>query len=231
MKKFPFSTVRAAILATVFVLMAGTLYYEAKYFSPRNIPHNTAFGIGGDVTPDVRDFGGLPAFSLVDSNGKNFTRENLKGKFWIANFIFADCAGPCPVLTEKMRNFYKDLPDTTHFISFSVDPGKDTPEKLRHYARMHGAEKSRWTFVTGEKSIMYNLIRSGFMLAVQDDAKSIGAKDDIIHTTRFVLIDKNARVRGFYNGNSVEEIQNMFSDLEKITPLAEKPKNDKRKTS
>lgn len=229
MKKFPFSPAQRIILGATFVLMAATLYYETKYFSPSLVPHNIIFGNGSTVTPEVKDYGELPAFSLVDSHGKTFSKQNMKGKIWIANFIFASCSGPCPVLTEKMRKFHKDLPDTTRFISFSVDPERDTPGKLLQYAQMHDAESPRWAFVTGKKSTIYNLIRSGFTLAVQDDAKSLGATDDIIHTTRFVLIDKNARVRGFYNAALNEDLQSMVSDFKRITKLAAKPEKRKEK--
>ncbi len=229
MKKFPLSPAQCVILGIVFILIAATLYYETKYFSPSLVPHNTIFGNGNTVTPEVKDYGELPSFSLLDSHGKTFSKKNLKGKIWIANFIFASCSGPCPVLTEKMRKFHKELPDTTHFISFSVDPERDTPEKLLQYAKMHEAESPRWAFITGKKSTIYTLIRSGFTLAVQDEAKSLGAEDDIIHTTRFVLIDKNARVRGFYNAALDEDLKTMLSDLEKITKLAAKPEKRKEK--
>ena len=212
------SKLNAFILAIVFVIVACTLWYETKFYSPARFTHSETFGNGDAVMPELKNYGVLPEFSLIESHGKPFKRSNLLGKTWIANFIYAQCTGPCPMLTEKMAKLKAGLPSQIHFASFSVDPENDTPQKLQDFAAMHDVKTDRrWVFITGDKTKMYNLIRSGFTLAVADNAKKeFGAKDDIIHTTRFALIDKNGNVRGYYNGTDENDIKLLRSDIGKL---------------
>lgn len=207
------------VIAFVSVVVCGTLWYEAKFYPPSLVSHEDSFGIGNTVSSALKDYGGLPDFSLTESHGRTFTKKDLLGKIWIANFIYAQCTGPCPLLTEKMGKLKMQLPADIHFASFSVDPQHDTPQKLRDFASMHGVKSgNRWFFVTGDKPKMYQLIRSGFTLAVSDNAKKeFGAKDDIIHTTRFALIDKNGKIRGYYNGADENELKQLRDDVKKLT--------------
>lgn len=218
------SKLHALILAIVFVIVACTLWYETKFYSPARFPHSGAFGSGDVVMPELKNYGVLPEFSLMESRGKPFTKSSILGKTWIANFIYAQCSGPCPMLTEKMAKLRASLPSQIHFASFSVDPKNDTPQKLQDFAAMHDVKTdSRWVFITGDKTKMYNLIRSGFTLAVADNAKKeYGAKDDILHTTRFALIDKNGNVRGYYNGTDENELKQLTYDVKKLTKQLDK---------
>lgn len=213
------SPLNVFIIILVSVVVAGTLLYEVKFYSPARIQHSQVFGAGDTVTPEIKNYGALPDFSLKESYGKSFTKNDLIGKTWVVNFIYAQCSGPCPMLTERMNKLKTRLPEQIHFASFSVDPQHDTPQKLQDFAAMHGVKAdSRWFFVTGDKTKMYNLIRSGFTLAVEDNAKKeFGTKDDIIHTTRFALIDKSGNVRGYYNGADENDIKLLRGDIGKLT--------------
>ncbi len=130
-------------------------------------------------------------FSLIDQDGQPLRRTDLRGRIWIANFIFTRCAGPCPLMTSTLRAMQEDLPPGIRFVSFSVDPEHDTPERLRGYAELHTADLGRWSFLTGDRKPIYDLA----------DRLHLTAKDQgegqIFHSSRFLLIDGGGRVRAW----------------------------------
>jgi protein SCO1/2 len=150
--------------------------------------------------------GQLPDFKLVDQNDKLLTLASLRGRVWIADFIFVNCAGPCPVMSQRMGELRAELSrhrlDDILTVSISVDPQRDTPAALREYAKMHGADDRTWWFATGEKKAIYDLAIKGFKVVVEDPNDPDG---QIIHSTRFVLIDQLGRIRGYYNALTDEE--------------------------
>jgi cytochrome oxidase Cu insertion factor (SCO1/SenC/PrrC family) len=156
------------------------------------------------------DYGEVPDFSLTDQNGKTLTRADLAGRVWIADFIFTNCAGTCPMITGTMHRLQGALPDEVHFVSFSVDPERDTPEVLAEYAKKSNADKVRWHFLTGDKSKIYDLTIKGFKLALEDSGGT--DVEPITHSTRLVLIDKQGRIRGYYGGTDDDDMKKLFSD-------------------
>jgi len=110
----------------------------------------------------VSSYGTVPEFVLLNQDGKNFGSAQLRGKIWIADFIYTTCPGPCPMISSRMSELQKPLEKTdVHLVSFSVDPAKDTPQVLRGYAERLQAEPGRLDFLTGPQSTIYNLSRSG----------------------------------------------------------------------
>src|SRR5438874_1101127 len=103
-----------------------------------------------------------PAFSLVDQDSKPLTLASMAGKPFVADFIFTHCAGPCPIMTAKMAALTKDLPGDIHFVSFSVDPERDTPTRLKEYAKQINADESRWHFLTGRQDAI-SAVAAGMM--------------------------------------------------------------------
>src|SRR5689334_20509941 len=117
----------------------------------------------------VSSYGSVPEFQLINQDGKNFGSADLRGKIWIADFVYSTCPGPCPMISSRMSELQKPLDKTdVHLVSFSVDPEKDTPAILRGYATKLQAEPGRWDFLTGPKSTIYKLSHDGFKLAVSD---------------------------------------------------------------
>lgn len=148
----------------------------------------------------------LPDFRLLERSGKTLGLADLKGKVWIADFIFTRCPGPCPRMTSKMASLQRDLQseDSLRLVSTSVDPEFDTPEVLAKYAAQYHAEEGRWFFLTGDKTAIHHLAKSGFL---------VGGVDDVtLHTTRFVLIDREGRVRGYYSSSDENELQKLRND-------------------
>ena len=161
-------------------------------------------------------YGRVNEFSLTEASGKTVTLANLNGKVWIASFIFTHCAGSCPVMTHHLAKAQSDLPvrDDLKLVSISVDPAHDTPAALAKYAAENGADRSRWLFLTGEKATVHRLSRETFKLPLDDST------DTIDHSSKFVLVDRNGAIRGYYDGLDVETLKQLVRDTERV--LAEK---------
>jgi len=169
------------------------------------------------VPPDTvlpEDFGAVPDFALTERSGETVTRGDLAGSFWIADFIFTRCDGMCPLLSQKMAALDEILDSGVKLVSFSVDPSYDTPEVLDRYAaRVTGAgDPGRWLFLTGPSAELYSLIGEGFHLAVAEEGEGL-----IAHSDRFVLVDPDGHIRGYYHGLDEETVDLIASDLERLS--------------
>lgn len=162
----------------------------------------------------------IPTFSLVERTQQPFAHTDLTGSIWVANFIFTHCPGRCPLLSQRMARLQTTLrTEPVRFISFSVDPERDTPEVLQVYARRYHADDQRWLFLTGERSAMYALIREGFRLGVEalaPDDPRLTTGEPIVHSNRFVLIDPQRRIRGYYRGDDTESVAQLVHDVETL---------------
>jgi protein SCO1/2 len=162
----------------------------------------------------VASFGTIPEFELIERSGRTVTLADLDNRIWVADFIFTNCAGTCPIMTYQMSKLDRALPEEIVLVSFSVDPSRDTPEVLSAYADKNGIESDRWLFLTGERDELYNLAQQGFHLAVDD---TIGtAVEPITHSSRFALIDRDGEIRGYYDGTSLESTDQIIADVETL---------------
>ena len=167
----------------------------------------------------VSAYGSVPSFELVNQNGQPFGSAQLLGKIWIADFIFTTCPGPCPMISSRMSELQKPLEKTdVHLVSFTVDPDKDTPEVLRGYAEKLQAQPSRWDFLTGPKSTIYNLSRNSFKLAVSDSSAETGTP---VHSTRMILVDRHGDIRGYYDATEADAMTKLLADTNHV--LREQP--------
>lgn len=159
----------------------------------------------------VPDYGAVAGFAFTDQTGRPFGSEDLKGKVWIADFVFTRCMGPCPLLTTRMaalQTEFKNKQDLM-FVSFSVDPDHDTPAVLTKYATTYGVDGARWKFLTGPKEKIYQLIHGSFHLAVGPGEDKTPSVTDILHSLFFVLVDKDGRVRGYFNSDDEESMKSL----------------------
>jgi cytochrome oxidase Cu insertion factor (SCO1/SenC/PrrC family) len=168
----------------------------------------------------VSSYGTVTNFELVNQEGQRFGSVQLAGKIWIADFIYTSCPGPCPMISTRMSELQKPLEKTdVHLVSFSVDPEKDTPDVLRGYAEKLQAEPKRWDFLTGPKSVIYDLSHNGFKLAVADGSDEAGIP---VHSTRMVLVDRHGQIRGYYQATEADAITKLLADTNHL--LREQPK-------
>lgn len=172
---------------------------------------------GGSAGSELPVYGDVPAFALTESSGRTLSRDDLLGKPWIADFIFTRCSGTCPVMTSSMSGLHEAFAEARdlnelRFVSFTVDPEWDTPEVLRSYAEGIAADPARWHFLTGDRAVIYALSQQGFHLGAGDDV----ATSEIMHSTRFVLVDRAGRIRGYYDGTVPEEVAKLAKDARVI---------------
>jgi protein SCO1 len=165
----------------------------------------------------ISSYGNVPEFQLINQDGRNFGSADLRGKIWIADFIYTTCPGPCPMISSRMSELQKPLEKTdVHLVSFTVDPAKDTPDVLRTYAERLQAEPGRWDFLTGPQSTIYNLSRNGFKLAVGEE------KGVPIHSTRMILVDRHGAIRGYYDAAETDAVTKLVADTTHL--LREEPR-------
>ena len=165
-------------------------------------------------------------FSFQNQNNKTITQKDYENTIYVADFFFTTCPTICPIMTDNMvwlQDKIKDMPNVK-LLSFSVTPDIDTPEVLRKYADKKGVIDSKWNMVTGDKKDIYYLARQSF-LAVKTE--TIGELYDMVHTENFILVDKNGRIRGFYDGTNLDQdkcddTKNMIQLLEDIKWLNSK---------
>ncbi len=159
-------------------------------------------------------YGQVPRFSLLDSRGARITRDDLAGRFWIADFIFTRCTGVCPTLTARMASLTRSLADVpqVRYVSFSVDPSFDTPEVLGRYAAQNAGEG--WIFLTGGTDEIYRLVGQGFRLNVASGGPPETASGELVtHSDRFVIVDPDLNIRGYYHGTDEAEVDRLERDL------------------
>lgn len=156
-------------------------------------------------------FNTVPDFTLTDQTGAEFrSADHLKGKVWVADFIFTTCTGPCPRMSSQMKQVQAGLADLAdaRFVSFTVDPANDTPAALAAYAKRYVIDPARWWFLTGPQETLHGLNREVFMLG-----NVLGNLD---HSTRFVLIDRKGTVRRYYETTEPDAVSQVIEDVREL---------------
>jgi cytochrome oxidase Cu insertion factor (SCO1/SenC/PrrC family) len=169
--------------------------------------------------PDLPRLGDAPAFTLVSESRATVTRDDYAGKVWIAAFTFTRCGGSCPILSARMATLSERMTDVpgVRFVSFGVDPEYDTPEVLADYGRKLGADPARWSFLWGERTVVRELIRDGFKLAIEDAPED--SVEPILHSTRFVLVDGEGTIRGYYDGMDQPPVDQLEKDARALAAV------------
>ena len=160
----------------------------------------------------VKKYHRISDFSLLNQNGNNVTQENYKNKIYVADFFFTTCPDICPIMTGNMLYLQENLKDTNVMLaSFSVTPKIDTVEVLKEYSTLKGVDDSRWNLMTGDKKQIYDLARKSYLVAKAiPDVKNHG----MIHTENFVLVDRDKRIRGYYDGTNIEDMDKLLDDIQ-----------------
>lgn len=174
----------------------------------------TVFAIAACVSVSCTDpaeklpvYNQVPHFNLTDSSGRPFDSNSLKGKVWIADFIYTNCPGPCPRMTSQMHGVERKIEgdEDVRIVSFSVDPARDSPPVLNDFAHRFGGPTAHWSFLTGAPETLHNLARNVFMVG-----DLVGVMD---HSTKFMVIDKKGRVRGYYSTFDPKAIETLLHDV------------------
>ena len=190
-----------------FIFLAVIIFVSCRH-RQKKLPVLSKFEIKGQDTVYKK----IPSFVFLTQDSLPFSSEKLYGKIHVADFFFTSCPGICPILTSQMKRLqemtkaYKDL----QFVSFTVDPHRDTPSRLKQYALSHRADLRNWVFLTGPMDSIYKVGIQGYYLGMQKDSTQPGG---YMHSGRFVLVDKNGLIRGYYDGTNAEEVNRLAKDI------------------
>ncbi len=169
---------------------------------------------GCTLRSNLPELGSVPAFTLTAQDGTAFSSESLQGKVWVADFIFTTCNGPCPRMSAQMRRLQNALLkrtgtlDSLRLVSITVDPKHDTPPVLLEYSGHFRADPRIWNFLTGPEETIRKLSVDTFHVNT--------AVDRLDHSTRFILVDGKARIRGYYESTDANMLDQLTEDMEKL---------------
>jgi len=151
---------------------------------------------------------------MTDSDGRSFDSRSLKGKAWVADFIYTNCPGPCPRMTSQMHRLQQRVEGEpeVRLISISVDPARDTPSVLNAFAHRFGGPTQQWTFLTGSPETVHDLAYATFHVG-----DVIGRMD---HSTKFALVDKRGHIRGYYSTFDQDGMPALLRDLDTLRNTA-----------
>jgi protein SCO1 len=154
----------------------------------------------------------VAGFSLLNQDSLMVSQKDLENKIYVADFFFTTCRSICPKMTTNMQSVYNMFKDNKEiaFVSHSVNPDYDTPVILREYAAKHNAQSSNWFFLTGDKKQIYELARKSYLL---DASEGKGDDEDFVHTQNFALVDKQKRIRGYYDGTNPQEVEKLIAEI------------------
>ena len=197
------------------VVVASVLLGFAFWNWQRNLPHSQS----GEEHPleGLKVFGSVPPFSLTERDGRRVVLSDLKGKVWIVNFIYTNCPDTCPIQSAQMRQIQDDFKNAKdlRLVSITVDPERDTREALSEYANRFRADPTRWFFLTGGKEAIYKFAESGFRLGAVELPHEQRPESGATHThsPRFVLVDRESQIRGYYVSTDPEAMKRLRRDL------------------
>jgi protein SCO1/2 len=204
-----------AIVFSILSIIIMYLFYNAlqpKKTLPIYQPSMVNSELVDSTLQHVKKYHTITDFSLLNQNGETITQNDYTGKIYIADFFFTTCPTICPIMTKNMAHIQDRIinDDDVLLLSHSVTPVIDSVAQLKKYALEKGVLDTKWNLVTGDKKQIYELARKSY-LAVKNDGD--GGPFDMIHTENFILVDKERRIRGFYDGTKTEEIEKLMEDL------------------
>ena len=156
-----------------------------------------------------------PSFKYQTQNGDTLTNDSLKGKMYVADFIFTNCPNVCMDLSKTMAQLQQNFVDNgrVKLVSFSIDPARDSLAALKNYALRYGAINGKWYFLRGDTATTWNTIEKGFKVSVGYEHDSTGNGYSFTHSDKLVLVDDKGKVRGFYNGLDKSEMDSLYNNI------------------
>ena len=220
---------RVALSVAVALMMVAVVMWwmEASRFTPR---------ADEGSLEQLGDYGGVPAFSLTERSGRLITREDLRDHISLIDFIYTECTETCPTQSLQMAQLEREFAEARdlRLVSITVDPRHDTPKVLARYAERYQAD-DRWWFLTGDQHAIYCLAKNGFRLGVVDSSTSQpapcgerlgfgpraawashGGKGLIMHSARFVLVDRGTRIRAYHLATDAASMQALRGNLRRL---------------
>ena len=210
---------RYKVFIVIFLSIACTilfLFYEAltpKKVLPIFQPNDVNYELVDSSIQHVKRFHKIKSFEFLNQNGEIISEKDYEGFIYVADFFFTTCPSICPIMTNNMvniQNYIKDK-NKVKLLSFSVTPEIDSVPVLKEYSIKKGVDDKYWNLLTGDKSKIYSLARKSFLVVKENRENN---SHDMIHTENFVLVDREKRIRGFYDGTDDTDMQVLKKDIE-----------------
>jgi protein SCO1/2 len=222
---------RSMLVLCLVIFIPVICYFIIKYYSerdlvmPRHYIADTVFVADKDGKKEFDTvWHTIPNFTLTNQLRQTVSLSDVGNKVVVVDFFFTHCPSFCPTLTRNMRKLQESFHtnDTlVQFISFSVDPERDSVTVLKDYADRYGVEHNNWWMLTGNKDVIYDLAERDFKLAAVDSGHM-----NFVHTDRMVLLDQDRYIRGYYNGQDTVDMARLVNDI--VLLSLEKKKGEKR---
>ena len=218
-----------------FILLFPSVLYVVLTKGKHNFIHLPYFGTKETVETVVEGkkwvdtiYHVIPPFRFINQDGKLISEQTFNNKIYIANFFFATCRSICPKMNSQMARVqerFKGQPDLA-FLSHTVNPERDSVEALAEYSKTIHADTKNWYFVTGDRKTIYDIATGGYMVAAAED---INAEGGFLHSELLVLVDREKRIRGVYDGTSVVEVDKLIDDIKLLYAEYEKHNKERNK--
>jgi protein SCO1/2 len=192
-----------ALLILLIIPLGFYFYYKQKVDALPRRAHQIA------------SFWNAPDFHYSTQFGDTLSNDSLKGKVYVADFIFTSCESVCPDLSKTMAQLQENFTDngSVKLVSFSIDPARDSIPALKDYSERYGAKKGKWYFLRGDTSTIWNTIEKGFKVSVGYAHDSTGTGYSFTHTQKLVLVDAEGKIRGFYDGLDKTEMDSLYNNI------------------
>lgn len=216
---------KLAIIIPLLLLLIGIGVAYQMIKENRKLPIYTPVMINPDLVDESkrkeRVNHKIADFELIDQDGQPFNQKSLEGKYYVSDFFFTTCPTICPDMSSQLQRVQAANEENIDFmiVSHTVQPEVDSVSTLKAYAELYGADPTKWTFLTGDKQVIYELARKSYFAATTEGD---GGVNDFIHTENFILVDKEKRIRGFYDGTSKESVDQLIEDIEILAQEYEK---------
>ncbi len=211
------------IVFAILVAGIGAAYFIMTEEKKEKLPVLNPNDLNPEVVDEsVRNIGyghSIGEFSMTNQDGETVTLDEVKGKIHVAEYFFTHCGSICPIMNKQMQRVHRKFKsnDDVKILSFTVDPQNDTVQRMKWYANKHNASGDNWHFLTGDKEDLYQLARTSYFTLKPAEARNLGdAGSDFIHTNNFVLVDRELRIRGYYDGTKDAEVTKMMRDMENL---------------
>ena len=210
-RRFRFAAWVILVLSAIIV----ALFYQA--LKPQKVlpvyqPAMVAPELVDESIQYIKKYHTIAPFSMTNQNGETITEQDYDNVIYVADFFFTTCPSICPIMTKNMAMLQEKLTQfpNVKLLSYSVTPKIDSVAQLKRYALQNKVDDNRWNLVTGSKKEIYQLARKSY-LVVKDDGD--GGPFDMIHTENFVLVDKQKRIRGYYDGTQAAAMEEILNDI------------------
>ena len=209
-KKFSYYIVSGFLLCAILGIV---YFFQRKNTVPTyRLP---VYGPSSNGNKIARTNHKIPYFSFTDQEGNIFTSDSARNKITVVDYFFTTCQSICPVMSRQMERVAASFSTDSEILilSHTVNPETDSVAVLKAYSLLHKADYSKWKFLTGNKSDLYRLARRGYLLDAIENTNANEAEADFIHTQKFVLVDKNKQIRGFYDGTDSLEVSRLIKEI------------------